>query len=166
MQKTIPKCYTGEHGVEATLVRMKEDIERCGTSVIGVMDNPTFSYTTGLLEKFNHPEIIIFGLHPEVAQEFLNLLRDRIADGETFEEGKDYDEIAHGFTTRFVEVDDAKGQPDYFGAGLRYYKHYQPELAEAYQAIQLVYPDAENRFPWDEGYDLPKNLQPLLNKQD
>ena len=46
-------------------------------------DAPAFAYTVGLYRNFGHPEIILFGLQPDVAQGVLNNCGHRAAGGAT-----------------------------------------------------------------------------------
>ena len=42
---------------------------------------PTFSYSTGLWENFNHPEIIIFGLSGELEHSIINNIGEGVKSG-------------------------------------------------------------------------------------
>jgi len=53
----------------------KAHIQEHGLSVIRVLAtgyNPGFAYSVGLFETYQHPEIICFGLKPDVLHEIIN----------------------------------------------------------------------------------------------
>lgn len=69
-----------------------------------------------------------------------------------------YAEIFKGTDATFLRVD-ADNIDDYFGVAIEYYKNNQ------FPAIQLVWPDNANRFPWEEGFDHSlMDKQPLLDR--
>jgi hypothetical protein len=54
--------------------------------------NPPFAYTVGL-SRFDHPEIIAFGMHPECAFETIAPLAQWVLAGARFEEGDDLTDV-------------------------------------------------------------------------
>lgn len=137
-------------------------IEDPGWMVMGIPDaDPCFCYTIGLLKSFNHPEIIVFGLRLEIAHPLLNVVGFHIKAGKVYEPGKRYDDIAQRYDTQFVEVTFSNIQ-EYFGSLIGYYRFHND--ATPIQALQLVWTDTQNRFPWDEGFEEKfRAAQPLLN---
>src|SRR5215510_9894417 len=66
---------------------------------------PAFVYSIGLFKKFEHPEIICFGLKTEVMSSILNHARDLIKNGKKFIPNKSYSEFLEGYDIQFIEVD-------------------------------------------------------------
>ena len=51
------------------------------------------------------------------------------------------------------------------GLAVHNYHDTVAKLPNAYDAptgLQIVYPDRQGRFPWDEGYDLDPRVQPIF----
>ena len=54
---------------------------------------PSFAYSIGLTQTYNHPEIICFGLPNNLAHAIINDIAEIIEKGEKIVAGKEYDEI-------------------------------------------------------------------------
>ena len=120
---------------------------------------PAFAYTIGLYKKFNHPEIICFGLGTDVMGALLNHVRDLTEQGETIIPYKSYSGFLNGYDVQFLPVDKTF-YPDYMGYGGWFY-----DMSFDFPALQLVWPDKENRFPWEDGFNVDwKFKQPLLDR--
>ncbi len=50
--------------------------------------NPPFAYTVGL-SRWEHPELIVFGMHPCCAEEAVTPVAKAVMDGQRFDEGAD-----------------------------------------------------------------------------
>jgi hypothetical protein len=119
---------------------------------------PAFVYSIGLYKKFNHPEIICFGLKVEVMAAIINDALDMIKQGKTFVPGVGYDDFLNGYNIYFIEVN-KKFYTDYLGYAGRFYDTFD------FPTLQLVWPDKESNFPWDEAYNPNlKFRQPLLDR--
>lgn len=147
--------------------KLAADIDREGWAAIGVMptvDDPCdpWIYTLGLWRKFDHPEIIITGMNHETSHALLGIFVDRIAQGKTFEAGKDYPEAIAGrngpYTAAFRAVTDDNRREFMRFAGWW-------NAGETFPAVQLLWPDPTGKFPWDEGYDR-RFIQPVLDATD
>jgi hypothetical protein len=143
------------------LKKSKHNIEKYGLQVLSIrasMYLPSFSYSIGLLESYQHPELICFGLSTDLMHALINDVAALIKQGKKMETGKNYDNIFANSDAQFVQVD-FKNVPDYFKLALKYYK------LDQIPALQLVWTDRENRFPWEMGFEeefLYK--QPLLDR--
>jgi hypothetical protein len=135
-------------------------IEKYGCHVVMVIGDhlPGFAYSIGLYEKFGHPEIICFGMDLKVMASMINEVCYLLNEGRFFEPYKPYDDFLENVNIQFVPVD--KGSyDDYFGLGIKYYK------GNNFSAMQMVWPDKENKFPWEEVFYKPwKFQQPLLDR--
>jgi hypothetical protein len=143
------------------LEKTKHDIEKYGLQVISIRASeylPSFSYSIGLLESYNHPELICFGLSNDLMHALINDVAALIKQGEKIEPGRDYDNIFANSDAQFVQVD-ARSVPDYFRLALEYYQ------LDQVPAMQLVWTDRENRFPWEMGFEEEfVYKQPLLDR--
>lgn len=122
-------------------------------AVTGVFSDdlgPAFAYTTGLTE-FSRPELLIYGLEPELAGPILNRAAELLIDDEAL-----FDAPRIGRILR----------PPYQVAALPAVDTaeltvtrllYGPDVP----VVQLIWPDAAGRFPWEPGYAYPLDAQPL-----
>lgn len=120
---------------------------------------PAFAYTIGLFKSFSHPEIIVFGLKPEVMGSLLNHAKDEIKKGFGFQTDKPYSGFLEGFDVRFLEVN-KEYYLDYFGyAGWFYNRSWD------FPALQIIWPDKTGKWPWEKDFNENwKFKQPLLDR--
>ena len=140
--------------------QFKENIDNFGCHLcLFEADNylPGFAYSIGLFEKFNHPEIICFGINTEVMAKIINQACDLIKEGEVLKTDKIYDEFLNNYPIQFIEVNKAF-YANYLGYGSWYYGDFD------FPVLQLIWTDKQSNFPWEEDFneDL-KFKQPLLD---
>jgi len=139
----------------------KINIEKFGLQVIMVNSTsyfPSFAYSIGLTESYNHPEIICFGLSNDLGHAIVNDIAELIKNGEKFEAGKISDEIFKDSRAAFINVD-IRNIEDYFGAALNYFGD------KSFDALQVVWTDRNDNLPWEDNFEeefLYK--QPLLDR--
>lgn len=125
--------------------KVLDDIGDHGLHVVTVpadQARPGFSFSIGLWENFQQPEVIVFGLPGEVAHELIDLVADEADAGQHFLDGTRHAGLLQDYPVRFVEVPKA---------------HYAGHLGMAqwayegddFPAVQLVWPDKQGRWPWD-----------------
>jgi hypothetical protein len=120
---------------------------------------PGFAYSIGLYQQFGHAEVICFGLDQNVLVAVLHHARDLIKAGERLVLGADYSGFLEGYPVRFIEVD-RDYYPNYAGYGCWYYGR-----SVDFPLYQLVWPDKEQHYPWDDGFNPNwKRKQPLLDR--
>jgi hypothetical protein len=139
----------------------QKHIDEYGCSIIYILEDnylPGFAYTIGLHQKFNHPEIICFGLPKELTGSILNDACDLIKKGQSFEPGIQYKDFLEDFILQFLAVDKSF-YPNYFGKASNFYGN------NDYSALQLVWPDKQQLFPWEPDFNPAwKRKQPLLDR--
>jgi Domain of unknown function (DUF4262) len=119
-------------------------------------NGPSFAYTIGLWKTFQHPEIICFGLAPMTIGQILNNAGQLVKEGNTLPLNQRDNRLLEKMDVVFVPIATEKNIRRYFGYGLWYNKGIFP-------AIQLVWGDTQNRFPWEEGFETKfGRFQPLL----
>ena len=131
-------------------------IERFGCSVISVMGtswDPGWSYTIGVFDTSGKPDLITVGLPPETARHALNSAAELLRSGVDLTKGRHRDLIGN------VECEFRPTDP-------KWVKHLMNWAVWYYEGanfpvLQAVYPDLENRFPEDEGFDKAFE-QPLM----
>lgn len=130
-----------------------------GWHAVGVLADdevPAWAYSVGLWHTLSRAEVCVFGLPPQTGMKVIN------AAGEWLRSGGDLfaDEVSsevlnnHDVAVRRV---DPSWHEDLFGQALGFYRGRTPTF------LQLVWPDREGRFPWDEGVDEHcRQVQPML----
>lgn len=143
------------------LEQTKLNISKFGLQVIMVDStnySPSFAYSIGLTKTYNHPEIICFGLPNDLSHEIINDVAELVKNGEIIESRKNYSNIFINSRAMFLEID-KRNISDYFGAGLNYYDN------EEFNALQLVWTDRNDKFPWEENFEEEfLYRQPLLDR--
>lgn len=135
--------------LEPSFQRTIEHIEIYGCDVTHVKGDdvaPAFSYTVGVFDLTGQPEIIQVGLKMETAHYALNETVMRLRTG-LLEMNQRESEIVGQVDCIFRPAEERWMQRLMYRA--QWYYRDQP-----FPALQCVYPDLENRFPWEEGFDV------------
>ena len=126
-----------------------DDIERCGRHILNVLEDdeyPNFSYSIGINQTLNKPELIIVGLKKEIAHPIINDYYDRLNKGEIFEPGNYYGNFLDGCEVLFIDVAEQYYE-SHMGWCRWIYK------GNKFNALQLVYPTTDGIWPWDKEAD-------------
>lgn len=107
---------------------------------------PRFAYTAGLERTWRHPELIVVGIPWPAAGAVLRGAVERVRAGQAFQPGQRYADVVAAGDVVVVEVSHAHRIFSMTYAMWLY-------GGEDFRALQLVWPDAAGRYPWDEGYD-------------
>ncbi len=119
---------------------------------------PPVAFTVGLQQKYNHPEIIIFGLPAHNMKSILADVTDMVKTGIKIQLSTCYNDFFDNGSAEFLELAE-ENINDYFIE--------IPELQNGKKraALQLVWTDSKNKFPWEEGFDPEfRWKQPLLDR--
>ena len=141
--------------------KLHADIGNFGWTVLLMPETdylPSFAYTVGLWKSYKHPELISFGLTTKTLHLILNDAGEIIKSGQIIEINKSYDDFFENSKTEFITVDN-NNIIDYFGNAINYYN------SQDFPALQLIWTDRNNNFPWDKDYEEEfKFRQPLLDR--
>lgn len=150
-----------DHCPPLTRESIQEKIDQYGCFIVQVPADdylPGFAYTIGLYQRFNHPEIICFGLSLQVMADLLNHACEQIKNGLSFVPNTLCEGFPEDYPVQFLPVD-AAYYPYYLGTGTHFYEH------TPFPAIQLVWPDKQSRFPWAPDFNPDwRRKQPLLDR--
>ncbi|SMB95188.1 hypothetical protein SAMN00120144_1884 [Hymenobacter roseosalivarius DSM 11622] len=150
-----------EHDRQAE-AQIKRDVKEYGWHVGAIEANtatPAFAYTIGLWENFKQPEIICFGLPTKTLHLILNDAGEWIRGGKTIELAVDNFDILEAVPVQFRQVEE-ENIADYFGYGRWFYDY------KDFPAIQLIWPDRDKNYPWNENYDEQYEFaQPMLDRK-
>jgi hypothetical protein len=132
------------------------NVEQFGCSVVQVKPSKAgagWSYTVGVYDTSGQPELITVGLREKTALVLLNEAANRLRTGVDLTQGR-HREMVGEVECEFKPVD-PKWVKHLMGWALWFYDHTE------FPVLQAVYPDLENRFPGEDGFD-PSFAQPLL----
>jgi hypothetical protein len=130
--------------------KLLDDIEKHSCHILHVTSNeilPGWSYTIGLCEIFQQPEIIVVGLKTDTAQFLLNEVASRMRLGLKIREGLRQSELLADVECEFREVEQRSELAGVVGYAKWFYG------ADPFPVFQCIYPDLHNRFPWEEQFD-------------
>jgi hypothetical protein len=138
-------------------------VERHGWHVMlagGGNASSGFAYSTGVYRLTGKPELIVFGLPPEVAHFAINEYAARAKLGCAPEANGLYDGFLSGHSVTFIVVD-LPARDRAYTTWTSWFYDRQP-----FPVMQLVYPDSRTgAFPWQSGYrEEWREIQPLLGK--
>lgn len=123
----------------------------------GSETEPGFSYSIGLFETYQLPEILIIGLDQELRHTLIDNISIDYQEGKGLDVGAYNADIVESFDCLVVEVEKAH-YDEYLNWAVWYYK------GDDFPAAQVIYPDLLGLFPWDK--DFSRFIkQPILNEK-
>ena len=127
--------------------QIRQRVHAQGWDVVSVpaqAGTPPQSYTVGLARRGLH-EFIVFGFSPELARPVLGDLAQRARDGERFPTNVGLEDVLPGMPAVLLDVPSVEAD------------HYLPAARDCapmnLRALQIVWPDGRDLFPWQDGYD-------------
>ena len=123
-----------------------------------VEDNgcPPWSFTIGLFETWDHPELIIIGRSRATSYEILKTLADDIELNDPPNLTSPDGHQLLGLKCRFLEVN-TRYYTDYVGFALWFYRK------RRFPLYQVVWPDRDGLYPWhSSAAKSVKEWQPML----
>ncbi|WP_203138006.1 DUF4262 domain-containing protein [Microbacterium sp. JZ31] len=142
-----------EHSEQA-IADLKVLVDRHGWAVRHVLADATttqaaFSYTVGLTSR-GWPELVITGLPTDVAHAFISNAVDVQTEEKCFVAGERISALTESGDVMFITAEDVTGMTA------------ATAIVGEFRALQLVWPDSTNTYPWEPGYRNPHEAQPLL----
>lgn len=142
--------------------RVADDIREYGCHVISVFDpeeaTPYFSYSIGVQETSDVPEVIVVGLKPELGGFMVNEYNRQVRAGTRFKRGVLYPGFLEGFDV-YIEPARKKVVAQYTFGCDRYYGD------KEYSVVQIVWPSTAGVWPWQKGAsEWLKVNQPMLGR--
>jgi hypothetical protein len=130
--------------------KVRDDIAKMGWSDIGVFpvrEDGTlpFNYTVGMVE-YSHPDLIIMGMDNASQHLIIASAVKAIEDGLIFRANTYSQFVLEGnYRVAFIEVDDIMTEHYPMTTTRRFYGDVE--------ALQIVWPDSADRFPWHSDFD-------------
>lgn len=124
-----------------------------GCTCGGCGEKTSFAYSVGFF-GLGHPEVLVLGLAQGNAGPVINDLFARVRGGGDLVPGQllTFDGWPHRM---FVEQVPNPGEIAYSAN-----RHYQRPPEASVPLLQLTWDDRWGRFPWDDGYAVPADVQP------
>lgn len=146
--------------LEMVKAEMLSNIERTGFSITGVfpteaLEHPPFNYTIGLTKSFGIAEMVVSGVSLQVAGHLFHAIVGLAKAGKMPPLDQPISEIAN--VPVVLKRAELKGLLlERMRGTVAYYR----DLGMTFQAVQMVWPDPQGNFPWDEDYDgtMPQEL--------
>lgn len=141
----------------------RADIALGGYTVAAIIADETscdWAYSIGLHHSFGHPELLVVGLEARIAGAIIEVLSAEVAAGRRIEAGED---VVLEETLRFRThlVDDLwRGLGDWFNLGREVMSTWGGRWPDS---LQLIWSDAEGRYPERPGDPTWSLRQPLLS---
>ncbi|SRR5258708_32870119 len=145
----------------------KDDLERqvihniaeyCWHCVNVIEENgcSPWSYTIGLFETWEHPELIIIGRSRATSHAMLKTLADDIELNDPPNLTDSAGHLLLGMNCHFLEVN-PRYYSDYVGFALWFYRK------RKFPLYQIIWPDRDSIYPWDQNASKAfKEWQPVL----
>jgi hypothetical protein len=152
-----------ESGLLPSERHVLEDIEKFGWHIWQVSPGATddgFSYSVGMNKTLGFPDVIVFGQKTKWQGDMINLIGREVREGRRFA----FDEPVGGLIPDYKCILKPASSLQtfmYYATWVSWYQEHHLKSDEPTQVVQLVWPDKEGRFPWDEGWD-GGYLQPVL----
>lgn len=143
------------------LNQIAQFIEQFGVAIINVpetINTPPYSYTVGLVESIEHPEMIVFGLPADISSNVLNdiieMLKataESLQDGDILNDISNYPLIAKKVSNKHLSTY-AKRAFDYFKT-----------TSLSLEFFIIYWPDENTKYPWDSKFsESLRSIQPLF----
>jgi len=149
-----------EHADEIEICRT--DIALGGVSVAAIIADETgcdWADTIGLHHSYGHPELLLVGLEAPIAGAVIEVVARTVAEGRVIRAGDEFT-LDGGLELRAHAVDDLWcGMGDWFNLGREVMSTWGQSWPES---LQLVWSDAEGRYPERPGDPRWSFRQPLL----
>ena len=129
--------------------RVARDIARFGWHLVLIPPaegTPGWAHTVGLVERFDHPELIVFGSDFELLGPLLNALGERVRAGARLAPDQEVMGILEKAPVALRSVS-AKWIEAFLGNAAWHYRR------DTIPALQCFWPDPGGRFPWQPEAD-------------
>jgi len=133
--------------------KVDENIKTFGyhtTAVAEEVNFTPFTYSTGLFENFEIPELFISGLGPNLSAQIIKNYSEKYKFNE-IPLNKKIDDLINTFPVYFIKVgnDDLK---EYVLSSIKFYEN------KNYEYLQVVFPDLNGKFPNDQNYKYDQKI--------
>jgi hypothetical protein len=135
-------------------------VENFGWMVTNIKDEPGeigWSYTTGLFEHYQHPEVIIFGMDAKSRHGILNWIGENAKKGTPFTPEQEHDWVLDNYKCWSKPVE-KKWYGELLCSASWFYNG--DDQVDNFPCVQAIWPDKDGHYPWEPEYQ--DYDQPLL----
>jgi hypothetical protein len=122
---------------------------------------PRSAFTIGFEDRFGFPELCIVGLSPVACKGLFDLVADAVAGGTDLPVGQPFIGLLDGEQPCALLPVDAEATAAMFPS-LTEHHVLRGEPASAFTMLQLAWPDAAGRLPWEDGFAAALVTQQIL----
>lgn len=119
---------------------------------------PRYAYTIGFEDRFGFPEVCVVGLSPVACRGLFDLVADALAGGTDLPIGAAFVGLLDGEQPCALLPLDPATSVDLFPS-LAEHHELAGEAPDAFQMVQLTWPDGAGVLPWEPGFAV--ELAPL-----
>ena len=163
MSRKHPAPLTTAERRRLMQVQIRHNVETYGCHVMAVFPTKAhpgvpWAYSIGIPTTFpGAAEVIVVGLDPDTAHAIINNVVAEMRKGKTFADGQEAHGLVKKLPLTFRKVAE-RHYDNYVGQGQIYHKS-----DSNWPLLQIIWPDTQGRFPWQEGFeDRFRAKQPLL----
>jgi uncharacterized protein DUF4262 len=129
-------------------------VERFGCFAVSVFPDetvrdPPFTYSVGFTKSLGQPEVVFCGLSGDTGHALVNDLFAMCSEGLQLSDGVRVNDLVANYPVVAREVDESWIVQSYFASALWYHRTQMD--AGLQDVVQIVWPDADSSFPWDDG---------------
>lgn len=139
--------------------KLFSDVKDPGWHVISVLEDnegPGFAYTIGLYHNYRHPEIIVCGLDVPILWRIVNVICEKVKEGDRFENCHEAEGVLEGYLV-FFRTMVQRCYREYLGYARWFYE------GDDFPVLQCIWPDKAQRYPWHPDANEPfRQRQPVL----
>lgn len=114
---------------------------------------PRYAYTIGFEDRFDFPEVCLFGLAPVACRGLFGLVADTLGSGTDLPVGAPFIGLLDGGQRCALLPVDPPASVGLFPA-LAEHRHLAGERPDAFRMVQLAWPDPSGALPWEPHFDL------------
>lgn len=112
---------------------------------------PRYAYTIGFEDRFGFPEVCIVGLSPVACRGLFDLVADALAGGTDLPVGQPFIGLLDGDQPCALLAVDAASTASLFPSLVEHHT-LAGDDADAFQMVQLTWPDGAGVLPWEAGF--------------
>lgn len=139
--------------------KVLDDVAKYGWHCVNILPEAhegPYSFTVGLFQTYQYPELLIYGLNREIAHKVLSNAVEGLPHGRRLDLSAATDELLVGYSCCFVEVPTSK-YFEHVGFARWYYR------GNGFPLYQIVWPSRDGHFPWHpKASEEFKQCQPVL----
>lgn len=113
---------------------------------------PRYAYTIGFEDRFRFPELCCFGLSPVACKGLFDLVADALAGGTDLPIGAPFVGLLEGDQPCALLAVDATASVGMFPS-LAEHHELSGQPADAFEMVQLAWPDGTGALPWEPSFD-------------